>query len=110
MVNNIKNIYDFLQSKIGFHKNFSKLINNFFYEENKRIKDDNYRKSIVELILNNKYIIKDSTKIFIIVFNDILGDNSIETIREADDLTNPIYFYLLFYLYFFNENIVNQLT
>ena len=88
MVNNIKNIYDFLQSKIGFHKNFSKLINNFFYEENKRIKDDNYRKSIVELILNNKYIIKDSTKIFIIVFNDILGDNSIETIREADDLIN----------------------
>ena len=51
MFKNIKDIYNFLQSKIGFHKNFSKLINNIFYGEIKRIKDEQYRKSIIELIL-----------------------------------------------------------
>jgi hypothetical protein len=35
LFNSLKNIYDFLQSKIGFHKNYSKLINNFFLWRNK---------------------------------------------------------------------------
>ena len=103
MFKNIKDIYNFLQSKIGFHKNFSKLINNIFYGEIKRIKDEQYRKSIIELILNNKDIVKDSTEILIVVFSEILGNNSIESIEEGDSKINEynIYFDLV-------ENILNN--
>ena len=97
MINNIKDLYGFLNSKIGFHKNFSKLINNIFFEEYKRINEDNYRKSILEIILNNKEIIKDSTELFILIFNEILGNNSIEYINEGDEKINDynIYFEII---------------
>ena len=93
MINNNKKLYDFLNTKIRFHKNFSKLINNIFYGEYKRINEENYRKSILEIILNNQEIIKDSTEIFILIFNEILGNNSIEYINEGDDKINKFNIY-----------------
>ena len=88
LFNSLKNIYDYLQSKIGFHKNYSKLINNFFYGEIKRIKDNNYRQMIYELLLGNKDIIKDSIEIFIVAFSEIIADNSIDALDTADDKFN----------------------
>ena len=66
--NNVKNLYEFLKKIIGNHKNFSKLINEILYGEYMRINDENFRKLLLELILNNEDIIKDSTRIFIIFF------------------------------------------
>ena len=97
MINNNKKLYDFLNTKIRFHKNFSKLINNIFYGEYKRINEENYRRSILEIILNNQEIVKDSTEIFILIFNEILGNNSIEYINEGDEKINNfnIYFEII---------------
>ena len=80
----INNLYKFLLSNIGFHKKFSKLINNIFIGEIKKIKDNNYRKSILEIILNNTNIAKDSIQVFIIIFYDILGNNSVESIKNSE--------------------------
>ena len=109
LFNNIKELYEFLKSKIGFHKNFSKIINNMFYGEMKRIKDENYRKSIIEIILNNRDIIKDSTQCFIIIFNEILGNNSIDSIKEGDDKINKFNIYFELIEKAFNENMDNKL-
>ena len=80
---NIYNLYDFLKAKVGSHKNFSKLVNKILLEEIKKIDDINYRKSIIEMILENKEMIKDSTEILIVAFQKIFNI-SIDSIKEGD--------------------------
>ena len=68
----LKRLYDFLKLIIGKHKNFSKIFNEILYGEYLRISDENFRKLILELILDNEDIVKDSTKIFIMYFYEFL--------------------------------------
>ena len=82
---NIYNLYDFLKAKVGLHKNFSKLVNKIFFGEIKKIEDIKYRKSIIEIILNKKEMIKDSTEILIVVFQEIINI-SIDSIKEGDTI------------------------
>ena len=90
---NIKNFYDFLKKIIGKHKNFSKIFNEILYGEYLRITDENFRKLILELIINNEDIIKDSTKIFIIFFNDITSNNDLDSIDKGDEVINQYNMY-----------------
>ena len=108
MKNNIKDLYIFLFSKTGTHKKFSKLINNIFYGEIIRIKEDNYRLSIIELILNNKEIIKNSKLIFLVVFNEILNNN-IDCINSADDKFNEHNMFFELIENTLNDNIENAI-
>ena len=89
----LKRLYDFLKLIIGKHKNFSKIFNEILYGEYLRISDENFRKLILELILDNEDIVKDSTKIFIMYFYEVLGNNSLDTIDQGDEVMNQINMY-----------------
>ena len=94
---NIDKLYNFLNEKIGTHKSFSRIINEILYGEYASIKDDEFRKKILELILNNKSIIKDSHKIFYECFKNIIMNNFQEFIKEEPykDMNNPNEYYEL---------------
>ena len=90
---NIKNLYDFLKKIIGKHRNFSKIFNDILHGEYIRITDEKFRKLILKLIIDNEDIIKDSTKIFIIFFNDVTGINDLESIEKGDEEINKYNMY-----------------
>ena len=87
---NIKNLFDFLKKLIGKHNNFPKLINEILFGEFMRVQDENFREKILELILSNENIIKDSTQIFIKFFNNVLqsGRADIDSIENGDKIIN----------------------
>ena len=94
---NIKKLHDFLSGIIGKTEHFSKIINELLLGEYLRITDEEFRKLILELILNNPNIIKDSTQIFIKYFNHIIRTNSVDSIENGDIEINNynIYFEMI---------------
>ena len=114
MFDNIKNFYQFLFDNIGSNKDFSKLINNIFIREIKKIEDKNYRKLILEIILDNKNILKNSNHIFNIIFYNVLGNGSVESLKNGDKTlqeNNPCYEIIDKYLNESKENykIIEQI-
>ena len=90
---NIKNLFHFLEKLIGKHKNFAKIFNEILYGEYLRITDENFRKLILELIIDNEDIIKYSTKIFIIFFYNVTSNNDLDSLDQGDELINQVNMY-----------------
>ena len=89
----IKKLYGVLINIIGKHKNFSKLFNEILYGEYIRVTDENFRKSILELILHDEIILKDSTRIFLIFFYDVVGNKSLDDIEHGEKVINQFNMY-----------------
>ena len=70
---NIKQLYEFLLNNLGDTRNFRELIMGIFVGELKKIKDDNYRKTLVEIILNNINLIVFSHTFMSIILNGFLS-------------------------------------
>ena len=121
---NMNILYDFLKKNLGDTENFAKLMINIFIEEEKKITNYNYRKSMVEKILNNPKFIPISYQFMSIIINNkeiinidlyeitdniqklkkLIDIDYIELINETDnDILNEIILHILennFNLYF----------
>ena len=82
LCDNIEILFNFLNEKLGNTNNFAELILNIFVDEAKKIKSQEYRKKLTEIILKNPMLIKKSYPFFSIILNflssDVSDDNPIK--------------------------------
>ena len=92
LCDNMNILYKFLHKNLGDTDNFAKLMSNICTEETKNIANYQYRKILVEIVLNNPKIISISTKFFSIILSKIV-DTDLEAIiynLEEIEKTNYI--------------------
>ena len=68
------------------NNNIYKIISDVLYIEYKKIEDINIRLQIIEIILNNDNLIKNSTQIFKIIIDKIIKNNHEEMINNLDKI------------------------
>ena len=86
--NNVQKLYDFLLENLGNTNNFIELILNVFVNEIKKLKNGEYRKKLVEIILNNPNLISKSYEFISIIIKTLI-DNSVDSIMDnLDNIKN----------------------
>ena len=70
----IEELYDFLLSNLGDTEDFRELIINIFVSELRKIKGSDYRKTLVNKILNNKNLIVYSYEFMSILMNELISE------------------------------------
>ena len=86
--NNVQKLYDFLLENLGNTNNFTELILNVFVNEIKKLKNGEYRKKLVEIILNNPNLISKSYEFISIIIKTLI-DNSADSIMDnLDNIKN----------------------
>ena len=88
---NIQKLYDFLIENIGDTNNFAELMINIFADEIKKIKNQQYRKKLTDIILKNPKMIAKSYQFMKIIITGMI-ENSPDTIlgnlRAIEDNNN----------------------
>ena len=84
LTNNLNKLYEFLSKNIVNDKKYGEIINAVFLNEFNKVIYEDYRKKIIEIILGNNDLIKDSTQIMTIIINNTL-DHTIEGITKNLD-------------------------
>ena len=72
--NYIEQLFDFLLSNLGDTEEFRELIMEIFVSEIKKVRGDDYRKTLVNKILNNKNLIAFSYQFMSILMNELISE------------------------------------
>ena len=91
---NIQELYNFLIENIGDTNNFAELILNIFVDEIKKIKNQQYRKKLTDMILNNPKLIVKSYPFMKIIITGIIEnspDSILDNLKAIED-NNDLYF------------------
>ena len=88
LCNNIQILYEFLKENLGQTEDFTKLILNIFVDEIKKIENEFYRKTLMEIILTNPNLISKSYPFISIILKGLIDNspkfiqNNLENIRK----------------------------
>jgi hypothetical protein len=91
---NIQKLYDFLIENIGDTNNFAELMLNIFVDEIKKIKNQQYRKKLTDIILNNPKLIAKSYNFMKIIITGIIENSPdliLDNLKAIED-NNDLYF------------------
>jgi len=90
---NIQKLYDFLIENIGDTNNFAELMLNIFVDEIKKIRSQQYRKKLTDIILQNPKMIAKSYPFMKIIISGIIDNspNSISGNLQAIEDNNDLY-------------------
>ena len=85
---NIKKLYDFLYENLGDTNNFTELILIIFVAEIKKQSSDNYRQTLVEIVLNNPKLIAYSYPFISIIIKGVAKSKIADIGNNLENLQN----------------------
>ena len=83
---NIQSLYEFLLKELGDNDNFSELIMKIFLNEIKKIENENYRKTIVELVMKKPKLIAKSFSILSFILSDLINSDPKYVLNNLEDI------------------------
>ena len=84
--NDINQLYDFLLNNLGDTEKFRELVMGIFVRESKKIKNENYRKTLIEIILKNNNLIIYSYSFMSIIMDGYISSDPIDIANNLKNL------------------------
>ena len=91
---NIQSLYNFLLKELGDTDDFSELMLKIFLDEIKKIENENYRKTLVELVVNNPKLIGKSFRLLSFILSDLIYSDPNAVLNNLDDISTNHKLYL----------------
>ena len=85
---NIQVLYSFLKEKLGETDHFTELILNIFLDEIKKIENENYHKTLIDIILANPKLISKSYNLMSFILKALVNDTPDKIINNIDEIKN----------------------